>query len=161
MLVGKERPKFTLESEKRRDNFLTFRKPVTYIVCGPTSFHFLRPAKWKNSKFHASHFVITSCHLGRFQIFVSHYGLYKLQIEMKTSTFYNNKAASSPGGWPGTCNSKGNRHMVTRWGRGSSVFFPSWYKKGSRERGGTCYKAVSLFSASQRQSEGQGRGAKG
>ena len=45
--------------------------------------------------------------------------------------------------------------MVTRRDRGSSVLFPSFYKKGSRERGGTCYKAVSLFSASLRQSEGQ------
>lgn len=74
---------------------------------------------------------------------------------MKTSTFYNNKAASSPGGWSGICNSKGKRRMVTRSGRGSSVFFPSWYKKGRRQRVATCNKAVSQFSASLRQSEVQ------
>lgn len=83
------------------------------------------------------------------------YTVCKPQCQMERSTFCNNKAASSPGGWFGICSSRGSRHTVTRWDRGSSVLFPSWYKKGSRERGGTCYKAVSLFSASLRQSEVQ------
>lgn len=77
-----------------------------------------------------------------FQILLFFFTVKQLQVEIKTSTFYS-KAASSPGGWSGTCNSKGNRRMVTRTDRGSSVFFPSWYKKGSRKRGVTCNKAVS------------------
>lgn len=164
MLVGKKRPKLVSLWVWDGKRFITSRcmgqgSGTLCVFRGLACFHFPRPARWKNSKVPCQPSTLF-CYYHLlplekfFQILLFFLMVYINNYNKKIITFYN-KASSSPGGWSGICNSKGNRRMVTRSGRGSSVFFPSWCKKGSRQRGDTCNKAVSQFSAPLRQSEVQ------